>query len=77
MGWSRCANKQNIEACRLYFKIERTPENRLVDKWSSGQVCIASRGNVDFSHLCGQIIYKLFQNMELSVKNLVKIFEQS
>ena len=30
--------KQKIEACRLNFKIERTPENRLVNKifkWSS------------------------------------------
>ena len=38
MGWSSCAHKQKIEACRLYLKIVRTPENRLVNKifkWSS------------------------------------------
>ena len=38
MGWSSCAHKQKIEAFRLYFKIQRTTENRLVNKifkWSS------------------------------------------
>ena len=38
MGWSSCAHKHEIEACRLYFKIERTQENRLdnkIFKWSS------------------------------------------
>ena len=38
MGWSICAHKQEIESFRLYFKIERTPEHRLVNKifrWSS------------------------------------------
>lgn len=37
MGWSSCSVKQKIEACRLYFKLERTSENRLVKKtfiWS-------------------------------------------
>lgn len=38
MGWSSCSVKQKIEAGRLYFKLERTDENRLVKKtfnWSS------------------------------------------
>ena len=52
MGWSSCAHKQEIEACRLYFKIQRTPEHRLVNKILSGLVCTASLGSVDFSHSC-------------------------
>ena len=38
MGRPSCAHKQKIKACRLYLKIERSPENRLVNKnikWSS------------------------------------------
>ena len=35
MGWTSCNMKQTIEACRLYFKIQGTAENRIVFHWSS------------------------------------------
>ena len=73
MGWSSCAHKQNIEACRLYFKIERTPEYRLVNKifkWSSMHG--KSWEHRFKSFLLSNNLQTYLQNMKLSVKNLVK-----
>ena len=73
MGRSSCAHKQKIEACRLYLKIERTPENRLVNKsfkWSSMQGKSWERTFQSF--MWSNNLQAYLQNTELSVKNLIK-----
>ena len=69
MGWISCAQKQKIEACRLYFKIKRTPENILVNKifkWSSMHG--KSWGRRFQSFMWSNNLQTYLQNMELSVK---------
>ena len=69
MGWSSCSHKQKIEACRLYFKIERTPENRLVNKifkWSSMHGKSWERRFQSF--MWSNNLQTYLQNMELSAK---------
>ena len=73
MDWSSCAHKQKIEACRLYFKIQRTPENRLVNKifkWSSMHGKSWKRRFPSF--MWSNNLQTYLQNMEKAVKNLVK-----
>ena len=77
MGWSSCAHKQKIEACRLYFKIQRTPENRLVNKifkWSSTHGKSWERRFQSFMRVNNLQTY--LENTELSVRNLVKNIRQ-
>ena len=37
MGWTSCVTKQNTEACRLFFKMKPSSDNRIVNRvfnWS-------------------------------------------
>ena len=73
MGWSSCAHKQKIEACRLYLKIVRTPENRLVNKiskWSSTHGKSWERRLL--SYMSENNLETYLNDTDLSVKNLVK-----
>ena len=73
MGWSSCAHKQKIEACRLYLKIVRTPENRLVNKifkWSSTHGKSWERRLL--SYMSENNLETYLKDTDLSVKNLVK-----
>ena len=75
MGWSSCAHKQKIEACRLYLKIVRTPENRLINKifkWSSTHGKSWERRLL--SYMSENNLETYLNDTDLSVKKLSKAY---
>ena len=75
MGWSSCVIKQNIEACRLYFKLENVTDQRLLKKvfhWSS------SHGKSwRFRSFIDNIgLQHLLNRCDLSLKNRLKCVKE-
>lgn len=73
MGWSSCAIKQKIEACRLYFKLENVTDQRLLKKvfhWSSSHGKSWERRFRSFIDNIG--LQHLLNRCDLSVKNRLK-----